>query len=126
LSTLAYGLMIPSLNIINNQIARLAKAQTGNNTTSMIILLSIIQSIARFGGPSAFAIFTSVDEHTNCDFSDPDNYVTNGCTIKNYVLSNSIFISASFTIMTVSLFALNRKINRLNDQLLANVDTNLN
>jgi MFS family permease len=124
LSTLAYGLMIPSLNIINNLIARLAKAQTGNNTTTMIILLSISQSIARFCGPSAFAIFTSVDEHTNCDFSDPDNYVTNGCTIKNYVLSNSIFISSSFAIMMVSMFALNRKINRLNDRLLANVDTN--
>jgi MFS family permease len=122
-STFAYGIMIPSINIINNQLAKSIKADSNSNMAIQIILLHVSQSIGRFLGPSALPVFTELNEEYDCNFDDQDKYITDGCTIDNYVASTAFLVSFSFVIMVISLYVLHKKMARLENGLLANSQT---
>jgi hypothetical protein len=64
-----------------------------------ITLLTVVQSVARFGGPFLFITFKSSDTGTNCDFTDPNKYETKGCSISNYYSMSAVYIGASTAMM---------------------------
>jgi len=100
-STFGYGMMIPSVNIINNTIIKNYKENLGNFMGFMISILTAIQATARFVGPTAFSTynFTKSIAGTNCDLSDVDHYNTSGCVITNYIKFSLIYISISSGLM---------------------------
>lgn len=127
ISTFAYGLMIPSLNIINNQMGKMIKNELKSYLPLVLIMLTIVQSVARFCGPALFTSYTHLDEEKNCDFRNKNNYITKGCNIDNYVLENALIIGICALITFISIYMLHRNFKYLkNDteqkQLLINKD----
>ena len=109
LTTFAYAIMIPSINIINNDIAKRNQEVLGNKLALAITLLTIIQSFARFVGPMMFTIFGTSDYSSTCNFTDVDKYITEGCTINHYYLMNGIYIGISAVLMLGSSIIIFRK-----------------
>ena len=115
ISTFAYGLMIPSVNILNNTLAKKNKTFLGKYMAITISLLTVIGSLARFAGPAMFTVFTTSDIHNNCNFSNKDNYNTSGCTVDNYIASNTSYITIAFVLMILSCVALYNRLKCEND-----------
>lgn len=105
-TTFAYGLSIPSINILNNRLAKQVKGMLNNNVAMAVTALTISQSLSRFAGPSMFTATIHINDSNECDFSDPDNYVIGGCEIKGYLTSTIIYISAGYALMVLSFIAL--------------------
>ena len=101
-TTFAYAIMIPSLNIINNDIAKKNQAILGNKMALAITMLTIVQSVARFVGPFMFITFGSSHRNEICNFTDPDKYVTHGCQITNYYMMSGIYIGVTSVAMLIS------------------------
>lgn len=115
LTTFAYGLMIPSLNVQNNILAKKLKKSLGSSMAFAVSLLIVVQSLARFTGPPSFDIFTAPDKSTDCSFSDPHNYITAGCTITHYAVSGAIFTTLASLMMIFGAFFFKRRLDFLNE-----------
>jgi MFS family permease len=104
ITTFAYGLMIPSLNIINNEFGKNIKAIIGSYMALAISFIVIVQGAARFAGPAIFTLFTQLNENVDCDFKNPDQYITDGCNIENYFEQNVAYITVCsvFTFMGIA------------------------
>jgi MFS family permease len=103
ITTFAYGVMIPSLMIMNNIIGKRLTNSIGSYVAIALTFITIFQGLARFCGPAIFTSFTNTIQDHDCDFKNKDAYVTSGCELENYYLQNSIFIAiAAF----LSLFAI--------------------
>lgn len=113
LSTFAYAILIPSINIQNNLIAKKHRAELGKSIGLSIIALTISQSVARFAGPSCFMILKELVKSKDCDFSDPKNYIITGCVIKGYLSSCIIFIILSLIISIIASIFLTKKIKKM-------------
>lgn len=113
LTTFAYGLMIPSLNIINNNIGKQLKYHIGSYVSFAISLITIAQGLARFCGPAIFTLFTNIIEDFDCDFSNPELYVTSGCRIDNYYAQNGTYIAICTIFSVLSIIAVNHRIKQV-------------
>jgi MFS family permease len=102
LSTFAYGVMIPSINIINNTIAKQNKQILGDKMALTISFLTIIQSLARFIGPAMIITFIVGDNSAECNFTNSDNYITDGCKIHAYYIMGGGYIGISAISMVVA------------------------
>lgn len=116
ITTFAYGLMIPSLNIINNQIGKLLKDELRSYLPLVLIMLTIVQSIARFCGPALFTLYAQLVENNRCNFDDKNKYIIDGCDIKHYIMGNSIIISICCLIIIISVYILRKTFNNLKYQ----------
>lgn len=112
-TTFAYGLMIPYLNVLNNGIGKKIKKKVGSHMVYGIFMLTVFQSAARFAGPAIFAIFTEVDESHDCDFEDRRDYQTSGCEIRNYKAQSIGYLSTSLVLAIIGLLALHYRMRRL-------------
>lgn len=103
LTTFSYALLIPSINVQNNLLAKETKNILGKSIGVSITTLTVAQSLARFSGPASFALFKKLVENNNCDFSNLNKYITQGCQIENYILTSISFISVFFLCILISL-----------------------
>jgi hypothetical protein len=110
LTTLAYGLTIPSINYLNNVLAKNFKFLLGKSMGVSITLLNVVQSLARFIGPSCFSLFLTINESTDCNTQSKDNYITSGCSMKGFVHSSIIYTTASAVLMLISAYYLLKKV----------------
>jgi MFS family permease len=100
--TLSYGLSIPAINIINNQIAKQKNKSIGDNIALVITLLTIAQSIGRFVGPAMFSTFVTIDDSSiDCDLSNDDKYIIEGCKLNNFTMATIIIVCVSFIITLI-------------------------
>jgi hypothetical protein len=109
-TTFAYGLTIPSINILNNQIVKQDKNISKNNVALSITLLTIVQSLARFVGPALFITYHPVSDNDNCNFTDPDKYLVDGCEISYYYIMSTVYIGLSAITMLAATVFMYRKI----------------
>lgn len=100
-TTFAYALLIPSINVQNNGIAKRNNTILGKYMGFTITLLTVSQSLARFAGPSMFILLKHVNDDVDCDLHNKDNYVLTNCVIDGFVVSSALFASISFVVMIV-------------------------
>ena len=103
LATFCYAVLIPSVNIQNNLLAKKNASVLGNYMGVSIVALSIFQSVARFVGPSCFMLGKNILAGPNCNISIPEHYNISDCEITGYILSSAVSIGLSFFIMMISL-----------------------
>ena len=115
MTTFSYGLMIPSINILNNNLAKKSKFILGKSMGLSITLLTVFQSLARFIGPTCFSFGISVVNDINCTFED--HYVTNGCKLDGFGVSAICYICVSFLLMIIGSVYLGKKLGN-NDSVL--------
>lgn len=84
-TTYAYGLMIPSINYLNNILAKNLKGLLKGKFGIMVTSLSIAQGLARFVGPTLFTLSIPQQDDVNCDVDGRD-YDTSGCGLKHLVV----------------------------------------
>jgi MFS family permease len=120
LTTFAYGLMIPSLNVLNNVLARKIKTYLGSSMAFAVSLLIVVQSFARFTGPPCFDLFTAPINAMNCSFKDPDKYIVSGCDIEGYIGSGAVFTTIALFMMLTGAFFFKRRIDRIEAGILNN------
>jgi hypothetical protein len=113
ITTFAYALMIPYINVLNNQIGKTIQKDIGSAMVYAIFLLTIFQSAARFAGPAAFAIFTHTITDQDCNFEDKHHYVTIGCIINGYIGQNISYISVSLVLSFIALIFLHIQLKKL-------------
>lgn len=104
LTTFCYAVLVPSINIQNNLLARKNKELLGNIAGISIVSLAIFQSVARFVGPACFMLFKNVTESAECNMTDPEYYNVSDCRIDGYIPSSIGFISGSSLITMICLF----------------------
>jgi hypothetical protein len=115
LTTLSYGLTIPSINILNNTLAKNMKSILGTKLGVSITLLTVFQSLARFAGPALFSLTDVVTEKNGCSFVKKEDYVTHGCAINNFKFLCWLYVSISALFMVIGLLFLNRKLKLEDD-----------
>ena len=126
ITTFAYGLMIPSLNIMNNNFGKQLKQYIGSYISFAISLITIAQGLARFCGPAIFILFANIIEDSNCDFSNPELYITSGCRIDNYYTQNGIYIAICTLFTVLSIIAMNKRNNQVSPFIIIKNTDNIN
>jgi len=104
LTTFCYAVLVPSINIQNNLLARRHKNLLGNIMGVSIVALAVFQSVARFVGPACFMLFKDVVRTPDCNITDPEHYNVTGCKIEGYIPSSMGFIIGSFVITVICLY----------------------
>lgn len=99
--TYIYGLTIPSVNGINNNIAKKLKPSVGHYFNLIVISLTMIQATMRFIAPTLFTLSVHQHNEKDCNFDDT-HYETRGCSLTNY---NTIVITYNTLSMVIMLFA---------------------
>lgn len=111
MTTFAYAVMIPSINVYNNSLAKRNIGLLGNKLALAITLLPVFQSLARFVGPFMFVTFGATHSGENCNFEDPNLYKTSGCQIKNYYVMSGVYMStAAICMLVVCVVILKKKV----------------
>jgi hypothetical protein len=124
LTTYAYGLMIPSINYLNNILAKNLKAVLKGNFGIMVTSLSIAQGLARFVGPTLFT-FSVPQENTGiCDVEGND-YDTSGCGLKHFVIISGVYNIITGIFMILFYFMAIKKIRATeNDETIIPININ--
>lgn len=110
LATFSYALLIPSINVQNNLLAKEWKDVLGKSIGVSITSLSVAQSLARFSGPASFILLKKiVDGASDCNLDNKEHYIISGCRIEGYLWSSVVFIAVSSLLMVISLIFISRK-----------------
>ena len=80
-STLGYGITIPSINVNNNLVTKQNYSIIGGYRALVISILTIFQSIGRLLGASTFTWITNINVNDQCNV---DEFIVDGCSIENY------------------------------------------
>ena len=90
-TTYAYGLMIPSINYLNNCLAKNLRGILKGKFGIMVTALSISQGFARFIGPTLFTLSIPQENKANCTLDDGEKYKTDGCGLHHFVIISAVY-----------------------------------
>lgn len=114
-TTFVYNLINYSLNLINDNIGKQMKHIFGSYISVGISLITIVEGLARFCGPTISTIFMlaiNQSNSTNCNFENSEEYITSGCSFDNYLVQNLVCIVICTCISFLGFIPLNNRINQ--------------
>ncbi len=102
-ATCAYGLTIPSINYLNNYLAKHFRGVLKGKFGIFVTALTIFQGVARFIGPTLFTLTIHLNEGSDCVLNETQ-YIISGCKMDNYVSISLAYIISSIVIICISVF----------------------
>ncbi len=109
-TTFAYGLMIPSINYLNNTLAKNLRGILKGRFGIMVTALSIAQGFARFVGPTLFTFSIPQENTSNCTLDDGEKYITSGCGLHNFVSMSAVYNSVCAILMIICYYYFVKKL----------------
>ena len=109
-TTFAYGLMIPSINYLNNTLAKNLRGILKGRFGIMVTALSIAQGFARFIGPTLFTFSIPQENKPNCTLDDGDKYDTTGCGLHHFVTISAVYNSICAVLMIICYYYFTKKL----------------
>jgi len=109
ITTFGYGLTIPSINFLNNTLAKNLRSTLKGYFNIVVIILTIFQGVARFIGPTLFTISIHQQRDNACNV-DGNVYDTSGCNLYKFVFIAVVYNCVSVILMLVSRYFLSGSI----------------